>query len=76
MGKVALDANCRCQFLVLGILSTIVHGKRPLCLRGQLLERPSDRLIGFGSGLAFQFRKPEYPGLALDYAVQRRLALA
>jgi hypothetical protein len=64
MGKVALDANRGCQFLVLGILSAIVHGKRPLCLRGQLFERPSDHLIGFRSSLAF------------DYAVQCRLAFA
>ena len=59
-----------------GILSAVVHGKRPFCLHGQLLERSSDRLIGFGSGLAFQLGKPEDPGLALDYAVQGRLTLA
>jgi len=76
MGKVALDAERSGQLLVLGILSAIVHGKRSLCLCGQIVERPRNRLIGFGSGLAFQFRKPEHPGLALDYAVQGRLALA
>jgi len=76
MGKVALDANSSCQFLVLGILSAIVHGKRPLCLSRQFFERPSDRFIGFGSSLAFQLGKPKDPGLALDYAVQCRLAFA
>lgn len=75
MGQVALDANRSCQFLVLGILSAIVHGKR-LCLGRQFFERPSDRLIGFGSRFAVQLRKPKYPGLTLDYAVQGSLTLA
>ncbi|HYA85704.1 MAG TPA: hypothetical protein VEI57_01385 [Nitrospirota bacterium] len=68
MGKVALDAKRYCQILVPLILSAIISGKRPLCLRGQFLACPSDRLIGFGSGLVFQLREPKDPGLALDHA--------
>lgn len=59
---------------MLGILCAIVHGERPLCLRGKLLECPRNRLIGFGSGLTLQFRKPKESGLSLGHAVKRCLA--
>ena len=49
---------------------SMISDKRPLCLRGQLPERPSERLISFGSGLAFSLGNPENAGLALNYTGQ------
>lgn len=61
---------------MLGVFRAVVQGQRSSCRGRKLLERPDNRLIGFGCGLPFYLGKPKESGRALGYAMQRRLAAA